>query len=45
MNHYTGPLRLVLGVTVMFIVSVNEPLDWCSAMSTGCDSHVYSQCE
>ena len=40
-----GAIQLVLGVTVVFMVGVNEPLDWCHAISTGCDGHVYSQCE
>ena len=28
-------MQLVLGVTVIFTVSVNEPLDWYCAISTG----------
>ena len=33
-------MQLVLGVTVVFVVSVNELLDWCHAVSTGCDGRV-----
>ena len=45
MNHWTGVMQLVPGVTVVFVVSVNEPLDWCHAVSTGCDGRVCGQCE
>ena len=39
-----GTIQLVLGVTVVFMVSVNELLDWYHTISTGCDSRVYGWC-
>ena len=38
-------MQLVPGVTVVFVVSVNELLDWYHAVSTGCDGRVCGQCE
>ena len=40
-----GAMQLVLGVTVVFMVGVNEPLDFYHTNSNGCDSEVYSWCE
>ena len=45
MNHWTGVMQLVLGVTVVFVVSVNELLDWYHAVSTECNGRIYGQCE
>ena len=45
MNLQTGTIQSVLGVTVRFTVSVNEPSDWYHTISTGCDSEVYGWCE
>ena len=30
-------MQLVLGVTVLFVVGVNGPLDWYHTISTGCN--------
>ena len=40
-----GAMQLVLGVTVVFMVGVNEPLDWYHAISTGCNGLVCGWCE
>ena len=40
-----GAMQLVLGVMVVFMIGVNEPLDWYHTISTGCDGHVYGWCE
>ena len=38
-------MELELGVMVVFVVGVNEPLDWYDTISTGCDGRVCGWCE